>query len=82
MIRQERKEYLRGKGMKKVLKITGMIFFVIVIVAAGIFLYMAFRPFVPKNYTEKVKTGGDIEKKYLQMGQYEVSYMENRAMQS
>lgn len=68
--------------MKKILKIIGIVFLVIVVLVVGIFLYMTSRPFVPKNYIENVKTGGDIEEKYLQMGQYEVSYMENNAMQS
>ncbi len=68
--------------MKKILKIIGIVFLVIVVLVVGLFLYITFRSFVPKNYTEKVKTGGDMEQKYLQMGQYEVSYMENNAMQS
>lgn len=68
--------------MKKILKIIGIVFLVIVVLVVGLFLYITSRPFVPENYTEKVKTGGDIEQKYLQMGQYEVSYMENNAMQS
>lgn len=68
--------------MKKMLKIIGIVFAVIVVLVVGLLLYLNSRPSVPKNYTEKVKTGGDIEKKYLKMGQYEVSYMENGAMQS
>ena len=72
----------KGKGIKKVLKMIGIAFIIIVILIAGILFYISSRPAVPKNYTEQVKTGGDIEKKYLQMGQYEVSYMENNVMQS
>ncbi len=64
------------------LKIIGIVFAVVAVLVVGLLLYLASRPAVPKNYTEKVKTGGEIEKKYLQMGQYEVSYMENNAMQS
>lgn len=72
----------KEKVIKKVLKIIGIAFAVIVALVVGLLLYIASQPAVPKNYTEKVKTGGNIEKKYLQMGQYEVSYMENNAMQS
>lgn len=68
--------------MKKVLKIIGIILLIIVILIVFLFVYASSQPFVPKNYIEKIKTGGDIEKKYLQMGKYEVSYMENDAMQS
>lgn len=64
------------------LKIIGIVFVVIVALVVGLLLYLNSCPSVPKNYTKKVHTGGDIEKKYLQMGQYEVSYMENNAMQS
>ena len=29
-------------------------------------------PAVPNNYTKEVETGGDIEAKYLAMGEYKV----------
>lgn len=31
---------------------------------------------VPENYIEEVKTGGDIEKKYLALGKYKVEKLE------
>ncbi len=68
--------------MKKILKIIGIALLCIIVLAVGLFLYSISRPAVPKNYTETVKTGGEIERKYLQMGEYEVSYMENNALQS
>ena len=68
--------------MKKVLKIIGIILLVIVVLTVGFLVYLNSKPSVPKDYINKVKTGGDIEKKYLQMGKYDVSYMENGAMQS
>lgn len=68
--------------MKKVLKIIGIILLVIIGLIILFFVYASLKPMVPKNYINKVKTGGDIEKKYLQMGKYDVSYMENGAMQS
>ena len=37
---------------------------------------------VPENYTNTVKTGGELEAKYLAMGRHEVSYHESDAMMS
>lgn len=37
---------------------------------------------VPDNYTSTVKTGGELEAKYLAMGQHEVGYQESAAMMS
>ncbi len=51
--------------MKKVMKIVGIIVLVIIILAAVFFIKAAFTPAVPKDYTETVKTGGEIEAKYL-----------------
>ena len=48
---------------------------------AVLLVYLAKRPAVPNDYTFKVKTGGDIEAKYLAMGPYEVSYLERSALQ-
>lgn len=62
--------------MKKILKVIGIIFIVIIIVAVLLFVYLQMQPFVPTDYIEKVETGGDIEAKYLKLGDYDVSYME------
>lgn len=40
------------------------------------------RQSVPENYTETVKTGGELEAKYLAMGPHEVSYVEYGALMS
>lgn len=40
------------------------------------------RQSVPENYTETVKTGGELEAKYLAMGPHEVSFVEYAAMMS
>lgn len=37
---------------------------------------------VPNDYTKKVKTGGETEEKYLEMGTHEVGYFESAAMMS
>lgn len=42
----------------------------------GLFFVKAMQPMAPNNYTEIVKTGGDIEAKYLKNGTYDVSYVE------
>lgn len=43
--------------------------------------YLVRRPFVDKNYHKKVETGGEIERKYIRSGSYEVSYVEERVLQ-
>ena len=53
----------------------------VVAIVAVLLVYLAKRPAVPNDYTFKVKTGGDIEAKYLAMGPYEVSYLERSALQ-
>jgi len=68
--------------MKKVLKIVGIILLILV-VAVILLLFMAGRKqAVPEDYTKTVKTGGDIEAKYLGLGSHEVSYYEAIAVSS
>ena len=62
--------------MKKVLKIIGIIVLIIIILVFILLKILSNRLFVPKNYTETVETGGNIEAKYLKMGNYEVSSIE------
>lgn len=65
--------------MKKALK---TIFIVIAVVVAvvilliGLLVWKSKEPMVPLDYVDTVKTGGDIEAKYLKKGDYEVSYYE------
>ena len=54
--------------MKKVFKILGIIILIPVVLIIGLLVLTSFAPAVPKNYTKEVKTGGDIEAKYLAMG--------------
>lgn len=65
--------------MKKGLKIIGIavvIIILILILLIVIFLLAAsFAKATPKNYTKEVKTGGQIEEKYLSKGDYQVQSM-------
>lgn len=67
--------------MKKVLKIISITLLIIVIIIIIILKIIASIPVVPKNYQSKVQTGGEIEKKYMANGSYEVSTLENAVLQ-
>ena len=62
--------------MKKVLKVIG------VIILAALFHFISKSPSVPENYMETVKTGGEIEAKYLAIGSYEVEHLESTTVSS
>jgi len=62
--------------MKKVMKILGIIVLVIIVLVILLMTYLKSRGAVPKDYTEKVQTGGEVEKTYLAMGKYGVTYVE------
>ena len=59
--------------MKKVMKIVGIVFLVIIVLVALLLIKAVLTPAVPKNYTETVKTGGEIEAKYLKNGSYKTT---------
>lgn len=65
--------------MKKVLKIIGIIILIPIVLIIGLLVLLSFVPAVPKNYTKEVKTGGDIEAKYLAMGEYKVKSTKSKA---
>lgn len=68
--------------MKKVIKI---IFIVIIIIAVAVMIvlkYLSTAPTPSSDYRDKLKTGGQIEEKYLQNGSYETAYHEDLAMQN
>ena len=67
---------LQGVGMKKMLKIIGIIVLVFAALVVLLFVKAAATPAVPKNYTEIVETGGEIEKEYLKDGDWPVGYFE------
>ena len=68
--------------MKKVINIIGIVFLVGFIVIKILGAFLSKIPSVPNDYITKVKTGGDIEKKYLANGKYEVDYFESGSMSS
>ncbi|MCI9434530.1 MAG: alpha/beta hydrolase [Bacilli bacterium] len=65
--------------MKKVIKIIGIIIFVPILLIIGLFIILSFVPAVPNNYTKEVKTGGDIESKYLKTGIYKIKSTKSKA---
>ena len=65
--------------MKKMLKIIGIILFIPIVLIIGLLVLLSFIPAVPKNYTKEVKTGGEIEAKYLSKGKYKVKSTKSKA---
>lgn len=65
--------------MKKVLKIIGIIILIPIVLIIVLLVLLSFVPAVPKNYTKEVKTGGNIESKYLAMGEYKVKSTKSKA---
>ena len=68
--------------MKKVLKVIGIIILLLGVLIAVLFHFISKSPSVPENYTDTVKTGGEIEEKYLAMGSYEVEHLESATVSS
>lgn len=58
--------------MKKLLKIIGIIILIPIVLVIALLVIISFIPMTPNNYTKEVKTDGDIETKYLSMGDYKV----------
>ena len=54
----------------------GIVILAIVLLLAILLFILSKKPFVPSNYMKTVKTGGELEAKYLAMGQYEVKHTE------
>lgn len=68
--------------MKKMLKVIGVIILLLAVLIAALFHFISKSPSVPENYTETVKTGGEIEARYLAMGSYEVEHLESATVSS
>ena len=68
--------------MKKVMKIIGIVLLCIIALIVIFLICASLKPYVPKNYTETVKTGSEIEAKYLKNGGHEVEYFEQGTMQN
>lgn len=67
--------------MKKVLKIIGIALLVLLVLGFVILKILGSRPAAPTDYQQTVQTGGDIEKKYMANGPYEVSTYETAVLQ-
>lgn len=65
--------------MRKILKVVGGIILFAVVLLVALLIFLSKRPFVPSNYTNTVKAGGEIEAKYLATGSNEVKYIEESA---
>ena len=67
---------------KKFLKVVGIIVLIIVVLVVLLLIKSAFSLAVPKDYTETVKTGGEIEAKYLKNGTYKTAYIEYKVLEN
>ena len=68
--------------MKKPLKIIGIAALAIVALLVVLFLKLANKPAVAKDYIQTVKTGGELEANYLQTGPYKVSSLKMDVMEN
>lgn len=67
--------------MKKVLKIIGIIFIVLLAGIIALLFYLSKQPSAPTDYQKTVATGGDIEAKYMASGSHSVSTYEQTTLQ-
>ena len=58
--------------MKKPLKIIGIVISIPIVLVSTLLVMLSCVPMTPKDYTKKVKTGGELEAKYLATGDYKV----------
>ena len=65
--------------MKKVLKIIGIVFLIIILPFLCIYLYADNKPAIYKGYRSDIETGGKIEEKYLEDGSYETEKLTIKA---
>lgn len=72
---------LGGAGMKKVVKIVGLILLAVIVVVIAGFQVIGRLPSPAAGYQKKLETGGVIEAEYLKSGPYETAYYEEKAMQ-
>ena len=67
----------KSKNVWKVIAIALIIFVVAALALKGCGQALSKIPSVPGDYTQKVKTGGEIEAEYLAMGSHEVEHLES-----
>ncbi len=61
------------KSLLKFLKVVLIIILILVAIITVLYLWADNAPVLHKGYNKEIKTGGDIEYKYLQNGKYETS---------
>lgn len=71
----------RGAGLRKVLKIVGIILLVVIIGIIVLLKYLGSRPAAPADYQQRIETGGELEAKYMANGSFEVSVYEEPVLQ-
>ena len=64
------------KLLLKCLKIILVVVVILMITLSILLLLLSMQPYVPNNYTKTVKTGGELEARYLAMGSSQVEHME------
>ena len=75
-------ERKKSKNMWKVIAIVLIILVLVTLAIKGCVQVLSKIPSVPVDYIQKVKTGGEIEAKYLAMGSYEVEHLESATVSS
>ena len=78
----ETMEGKKSKNMWKVIAIVLIVFVVATLALKGCGQALSKIPSVPSDYIQKVKTGGEIEAKYLAIGSYEVEHLESATVSS
>lgn len=68
-------------GLKKVIKIVGIVLLAIIIGIAALLKYLGSRPAAPTDYQQSIETDGEIEAKYMANGSFEVSVYEEPVLQ-
>ena len=77
----ENAQKTRGTGLRKVLKIVGIVFLIVIIGIIVLLKYLGNRPAAPLDYQQSVETGGEIETKYMDNGSFEVAVCDEPVLQ-
>lgn len=67
---------MKVKIVVTILKWIGIILLAIVLLILLLLFILSKKPFVPKDYTSSVETGGVIEAKYMEVGTHDVEFFE------
>lgn len=70
-----------GTGLKKVLKIVGIVLLAVIVGIVVLLKYLGSRPAAPADYQRSVETGGEIEARYMADGSFAVSVYEEPVLQ-